>query len=64
MIEEAKKELEKIEYRNRTWNSKFMREQAIWDEIAMQINSYTGEKQKYWCLVMDLYKEKCRQPCT
>jgi hypothetical protein len=58
MLEQAKKELEKIEYQNRTWNSKFIREQAIWDEIAMQINSYTGEKQKGWRLVMDLYHKK------
>ena len=57
-IEKAKKELQEIEYENRTWESKFMREQSIWDEIAMQINSYTGEKQKYWELVMDLYKAK------
>ena len=62
MKEEAKKELEKIEYQKRTWNSKFIREQCIWDEIAMQINSYTGEKKKYWCLVMDLYHEKYSQP--
>ena len=57
-LEQAKNELEKIEYQNRTWDSKFMREQSIWDEIAMQINSSTGEKKKHWSLVMDLYKEK------
>ncbi len=55
---EAKKELERIEYQKRTWNSKFMREQAIWDEIAMQINSNKGDELKHWCLVMDLYQEK------
>jgi hypothetical protein len=60
MLEQAKKELEKIEYQNRTWNNKFIREQSIWDEIAMQINSYTGKKQKVWCLVMDLYHKKYR----
>lgn len=59
-MEQEQKELEKIEHQKRTWNSKFMREQAIWDEIAIQINSYTGRKYEYWCRVMDLYKEKYR----
>jgi hypothetical protein len=59
-MEEERKELERIEYQKRTWNSKFMREKAICDEIAMQINSYTGKKQDYWGRVMDLYKEKYR----
>jgi hypothetical protein len=58
IIEKAKKELQEIEYQNRTWESKFMKQQSIWDEIAMQINSYTGEEQKYWGLVMDLYHQK------
>ncbi len=57
-MEDEKKELARIEYQKRTWNSKFMREKAIWDEIAMQINSYTGKDQDYWCRVMDLYHEK------
>ncbi len=57
-MEEEKKELERIEYKKRTWKSKFAREMEIWEEIAMQINSYTGKKRKYWCRVMDLYKEK------
>ena len=52
------KEFEKIEFNKRTWKSKFMREIAIWEEIAMQINSSTGKEQKFWCDVMDLYKEK------
>ena len=59
-MEEEEKELERIEYKKRTWNNKFIREQAILDEIIMQINSYTGKKQDYWCRVMDLYKDKYR----
>ena len=59
-MEQEQKELEKIEHQKRTWKSKFSREQAIWDEIAMQINSCTGRKQEYWGRVMDLYKEKYR----
>jgi hypothetical protein len=58
MLEEAKKELEKIEYQNRTWKSKFIREQSIWDDIAEEINDCTGKKQKFWSLVMDLYHQK------
>jgi hypothetical protein len=60
-MEEEKKELEKIEHKNRNWTSSFMREQSIWDEISMNINSYTGKDQEYWFRVMDLYKEKYRQ---
>ena len=59
-MEQEKKELERIEYQKRTWNSKFAREMEIWGAIAMQINSSTGKKQDYWGMVMDLYKEKYR----
>jgi hypothetical protein len=65
MIEEAKKKLEKLEYKNRTWHSEWMRQQSIWDEIAMNINEASIDKDdkeavKFWCLVMDLFKEKYR----
>jgi hypothetical protein len=53
-----KEELEKIEHQKRTINSQFIRELYIWEEIAMQINSYKGKKQKHWFLVMDLYHQK------
>jgi hypothetical protein len=59
-MQAEQKELEKIEYQKRTWNSKFMRELAIFEGIAIQINSHTGKKQKYWCRVMDLYNKKYR----
>jgi len=66
MLEEAKKELEKLEHQNRTWNSEWMRQQSIWDEIAMNCNSYALvkcdlEKVKLWVLVMELFREKYRQ---
>lgn len=57
-MEEERKELEKIEYKKRTWKNKFSRELYIWEEIAENINGYTGKKRKYWERVMDLYKEK------
>lgn len=60
MLEDAQKELEKIEYLQRTWDSEFMRQQAIWEKIVIKINSHTGEKQKFWELVMDLYHKKYR----
>jgi hypothetical protein len=53
-------ELEKIEIQKQSWKSKFMREHEIWEAIAMQINSYSGKKQKFWCTVMDLYHKKYR----
>ena len=60
IIEEAKKALAEIEFNNRTWKSDFARVQEIWENIAEEINSCTGKKQKFWGLVMDLYKEKYR----
>jgi hypothetical protein len=54
----AKQELKTIEHKNRTWRNKFMREQSIWNEIAMQINSTKDKENKHWCLVMDLYRDK------
>ena len=59
-MESEKKELERIEHKNRTWRNQFMKEQSIFDEISMQINSCTGKEQKYWCRVMDLFKQKYR----
>ena len=59
-MEQEQKELEKIENQKRTWNSEYIREMEIWNEIAMQINSTTGKEQDYWCRVMDLYKKKYR----
>lgn len=58
-------ELKKIEVKKSTWKYKFAREMEIWEEIAMQINSYTGgrnkKKYEYWCRVMDLYHKKYRK---
>ena len=56
--EEAKKELEKIEYKNRTWQSEFSKQMSIWEEIAERINSCKGKEKKYWGLVMSLYNQK------
>ena len=52
------KELEKIEDSKEFWNSDFIREMEIWEEIAMQINSYKGKEKKFWEEVMDLHKSK------
>lgn len=54
------KELEKIEYSKKSWKVQRFKEQQIWQEIAMQINSSKGYEQKFWCRVMDLFKEKYR----
>lgn len=59
-MEAEQKELKNIEYKKRTWKSKFAREMEIWKAIAMEINSTTGKEQDYWCRVMDLYKKKYR----
>ena len=60
--EKAKISLEEIEQEKSTWKIEFIREMEIWEEIAMQINSYSADSAegKHWRLVMDLYKEKYR----
>ena len=58
MIEDAKKTLEKLEYKNRTWKSEFYKERSIFDEILMYCCSSDKETVIYWTLVMDLFKEK------
>jgi hypothetical protein len=59
MIEE-RKELEKIENKFKTYRNEFGRDMRMWEAIAMQINSHTGNKQKFWNRVMDMFKEKYR----
>jgi hypothetical protein len=61
-MENEQRELEEIEYRNRTWKNEFLREHSIWEQIAMQINSneHTDEERAYWGRVMDLYHKKYR----
>jgi len=61
MNDKAKKELERIEYKNRTWINDLSRKQSIWDEIALNFCSSKGNDLKYWGLVMDLYHEKYRK---
>jgi hypothetical protein len=61
MLEKAKIELERIELKNKSWDSQFMREHNIWEEIAMQINSHTGKKQNHWCMVMNLFNMKYKK---
>jgi hypothetical protein len=60
-IEDAIKEFENIEYRNRTWRSQFMKEMNIWETIAFNLNSSEGAEYKHWVLVMDLYHKKYKQ---
>jgi len=59
---EAKKELKRIEYSKRTWKNKFIREQEIWDEIALQLcGDDDGWEKDYWEIVMELYHKKYSQ---
>lgn len=60
MKEEAQKELEKIEEDNKVFKSDFSRSIAIFEDIAMQLNSTKGKEYKLWGLVMDLYNKKYR----
>ena len=53
--------LSKIEFKKRTWKSDFMREYEIMMVIMVNINSYQGKKQQFWCDVMDLYNAKYRK---
>ena len=58
MRELAQIELEKIEEDNKVFKSDFARRIAIFEDIAMQLNSTKGKEHKHWSLVMDLYHEK------
>ncbi len=60
-MKDAEKELAKIEYKKRTWNSKFIKELEIWEEIANNINGCKGKEKKYWIEVMDLYHKKYKK---
>ena len=60
MRELAQIELEKIEEDNKVFKSDFARIIAIFEDIAMQLNSTKGKEYKLWSLVMDLYHEKYR----
>ena len=54
------KALLEIELKNTSWESQWMKEKAIWDEISMRINSYTDKEKEFWIEVMDLYNAKYR----
>lgn len=58
MRELAQIELDKIEYKKRTWKNDFIRKHEIWEEIAMNICE--GKNLRFWNLVMKLYHEKYR----
>lgn len=53
----AIKELEKIEKKH-SKKVGFEFEMDVWEDIAIQINSYKGEEQEFWNYVMDLNNEK------
>ena len=57
---DEQKALQEIESQSESWKSKWMKEQWIFDEIAMEINSHTGKDREFWGRVMDLYKNKYR----
>lgn len=54
----AKKALQEIEHKMRTWKDPYNRKMEIFLEIAMQINSFKGKEQKFWQNVMDEYNTK------
>ena len=45
--DKAKKELQRIEYKNRTWIDDFSRKRSIWDEIALNFCSSKGKDLPY-----------------
>ena len=57
-MENKLEELKRIENKYKTIKSDFIRNQSIWDEIASNINSYKGEKQKYWIDIMNIHLKK------
>ena len=57
---EAKLELERIEFKNKSWKSQFSKEMNMMMEIIGQINSTKGKEKKQWGEVMDLFRAKYR----
>ena len=57
MIEE-KKNLKELSTKKEHGKINFQESFTYGEEIAENINGYTGKKRKYWERVMDLYKEK------
>lgn len=60
-MREEEEALMRIEYRKKSWNTKFIREREIWMEIASEINGNKGRKQAFWERVMDLYHKKYKK---
>lgn len=56
----AKKTLERIEFKKRTFKCDFARKWAIWEVISFKITIHEGKKYLFWCEVMDLYNKKYR----
>ena len=57
---EAKLELERIEFKNKSWKSQFSKEMNMMMEIIGQINSTKGKEKKHWEEVIDLFRAKYR----
>ena len=58
MIEEAKKELKKIEYKYKKYSNKFTRQKYVFEDIALKIDSNSGDKKKLFIEVRKLYSKK------
>jgi hypothetical protein len=59
--QKAKAALGFIEHQNKNAPSKFAFELRVWEDIAEQINSTTGERHDFYCDVMDLYNKKYKE---
>ena len=46
MIEEAKRELKKIEYKYKKYSNKFTRQKYVFEDIALKIDSKSEDKKK------------------
>jgi len=58
MIEKAKKELKKIEYKYKKHNNKFIRQKQVFKELTLKIDSTSGEEKKLWINARFLYCKK------
>ena len=58
MIEEAKIELKKIEYKYKKYSNKFTRQKYVFEDISLKIDSNSGDKKKLFIEVRKLYSKK------
>jgi hypothetical protein len=57
---EVESALAKLEHKNKSWQSNFLKQISIMDEILMGINSLDKKESEFWIDVQTLYCNKSK----